>query len=412
MRIRFSVRGVSFLLPNPTPNWRIPVKSFTTQLSLLQDAPLSFRFFSSSSTSPSSPNPKQCSFTVSYLINSCGLSADSALSASQKLHLVTPERPDSVLTLLRNYGITDTQLPKLLRVYPTLLLADPEKTLLPKLEFFHSKAFTRADLGSILSSCPMILSRSLDYQIIPCYDFLKSILHLDKRVVSAFKRSPRIFLEDVNKYIVPKITALQEIGVPESSVVFLITHYSNVVQVKHDKFHEIVKEVMEMGFDPLKMVFIKAIHVLAGMSKPTWEHKMEVYRRWGLSNHEIMLLFRAFPICMSLSEKKIMSTMDFLVNKMGWNLTAITKVPSTLSYSLEKRIIPRCSVAKVLILKGLVKKDMGLGAFLRFTEKKFLDRFVIKYQNHIPQLLNLYKGEVGILELGFASEEICGVKQL
>ncbi|CBI37153.3 unnamed protein product, partial [Vitis vinifera] len=49
---------------------------------------------------------------------------------------------------------------------------------------------------------------------------------------------------------------------------------------------------------------------------------------------------------------------------------------------------------------------MGLGAFLRFTEKKFLDRFVIKYQNHIPQLLNLFKGEVGILELGFASEEI------
>ncbi|RVW61506.1 hypothetical protein CK203_066036 [Vitis vinifera] len=293
MRIRFSVRGVSFLLPNPTPNWRIPVKSFTTQLSLLQDAPLSFRFFSSSSTSPSSPNPKQCSFTVSYLINSCGLSADSALSASQKLHLVTPERPDSVLTLLRNYGITDTQLPKLLRVYPTLLLADPEKTLLPKLEFSILKLLQGPTLGA--SSLP------------GCF---------------CIQALTRIFLEDVN-------------------------NAGKARQVSRN-----CKGGYGNGIRPLKMVFIKAIHVLAGMSKPTWEHKMEVYRRWGLSNHEIMLLFRAFPICMSLSEKKIMSTMDFLVNKMGWNLTAITKVPSTLSYSLEKRIIPRCSVAKVLILKG------------------------------------------------------------
>ncbi|RVX19177.1 hypothetical protein CK203_008742 [Vitis vinifera] len=92
MRIRFSVRRVSFLLPNPTPNWEDSCESFITQLSLLQDAPLSFRFFSSSSTSPSSPNPKQCSFTVSYLINSCGLSADSALSASPKASLGNPRK--------------------------------------------------------------------------------------------------------------------------------------------------------------------------------------------------------------------------------------------------------------------------------------------------------------------------------
>nr|CAN65475.1 hypothetical protein VITISV_018245 [Vitis vinifera] len=250
MIIHFRLRGVSFLLSNPPQNWRITVKSFATQLSLLQHASLSFRFFSSSSTSPSSPNPNQYSFTVSYLTNSCGLSPQSALSASQKLRLVTPERPDSVLTLLRNYGITDAQLPKLLRVFPSLLLADPEKTLLPKLEFLHSKAFTRADLGRILSSCPLILSRSLDNQIIPCHNFLKSILRLDKTVVSACKRSPRILLENVKKNIVPKITALQEIGVPQSSVVFLIKHYPYVVQLKNDKFHEIVKEVMESGFDP------------------------------------------------------------------------------------------------------------------------------------------------------------------
>ena len=387
---------VSSLLLNPSPNWRTTVKSFA------------FRLFSSSR----SPNPEQHSFTVSYLINSCGLSPQSALSASRKLHLVTPERPDSVLTLLRNYGVTDTQFPKILRSFPSLLLADPDKILLPKLEFFHSKEFTGADIGRILSSCPLILSRSLEKQIIPLYNFFKSILHLDKMVVHAFKRSPRVLLESVDKSLLPKITALRDIGMPESSLRFFLRQFPNVLQLKHEKFHEIVKEVMELGFDPLQVVFINAIQVFVGMSKSTWEQKMEIYRRWGMSNDEIMLLFRTFPISMSLSEKNIMSTMDFLVNKMGWKVTKITRVPSCLCYSLERRIIPRCLVVKVLILKGLVKKDLGFVSVLKPAEKEFLEKFVIKYQNEIPELLNLYKGEVGVLELGFASEEMCGIKQL
>ena len=414
MIVRFSsaVRGASFLLlnpsPSPSPNWRITVKTFTIHLSLLQDSSLAFRFFSSSRQE----NPKEHSFTVSYLVNSCGLSPQSALSASRKLHLVTPERPDSVLTLLRNYGITDSQLPKLLRSYPSLLLNDPEKTLLPKLQFFHSKEFTGADIGRILSSCPLILSRSLEKQIIPLYNFFKSILHLEKMVVHSLKRSPRLLLESVIKSLVPKIKALREIGVPESSIRFFLRNYPSKLQLKNEKFLEIVKKVVERGFNPMQVAFIHAVQVFAGMSESTWELKMEIYRRWGMSNDEIMLLFRAFPICMSLSEKNIMSTMGFLVNKMGWKLTAITRVPSCLSFSLEKRIIPRCLVVKVLILKGLVRKDLGFGSFLIPTEDEFLGRFVIKYQNQIPELLNLYKGEVGVVELGFASEEMCGFKQL
>lgn len=398
MRIHFSRGELSSLLPNPHSNRRMTVESFRTQLSslyLFRDSSFSVRFFSSSCN-----DLKRRAFTVSYLMKSCGLLPCSAFSVSKKLHLETPERPDSVLSLLRNHGISSTHLPKIIRVYPNLLLTDPNKTLLPKLQFFTSKPFSKEDVVKILFSCPMILSRSLERQIIPSYYLMRSILGLDERVVSVFKHSPRVFLDDMNKNLVPNIAILQEIGVPRSSIVYLVTTYPGaVVQVKKDRFTEIVKEVMEMGFDPTKQAFVRAIKPLSGMTKSTWEKKMEIYRNWGWSNDEILLLFKASPMCMCLSGEKIMSTMNFLVNKMGWERTEITRVPAILDYNLENRIIPRCSVGKVLMMKGLVKKDMRLHTLLKYSEQKFLDRFVTKHQNEIPQLLNLYQGDVAISDL-------------
>ncbi|KAG5514293.1 hypothetical protein RHGRI_035633 [Rhododendron griersonianum] len=43
---------------------------------------------------------------------------------------------------------------------------------------------------------------------------------------------------------------------------------------------------------------------------------------------------------MVLSEKKITRVTDFLVNKMGWHSKDIARYPTTMLFSLEKRIVP------------------------------------------------------------------------
>ncbi|KAM1064311.1 hypothetical protein ACFX13_029016 [Malus domestica] len=54
----------------------------------------------------------------------------------------------------------------------------------------------------------------------------------------------------------------------------------------------------------------------------------------------------------------------------------IAKRPLVLHYSLEKRLVPRCSVAKVLLLKGLIKgiENVNLSSLLEPVEKCFLER--------------------------------------
>ncbi|KAL2485849.1 Mitochondrial transcription termination factor family protein [Abeliophyllum distichum] len=214
---------------------------------------------------------KESSYTISYLISSCGLSPEKAISASEKVHFESPERPNSVLTLLKKHGLSRTHIANLVRKRPSLLLSNPEKTLLPKLEFFKSIGVSKAHLGSIISRDPTLLARSLENQMIPNYNYLKSVLLTDERVIAAVKRTSWIFLEDLTKNLAPNIAVLKELNVPQSCIILLLTHFPEAIMQKSDEFRASVSEVVEMGFNPLRSLFVLAVHAISGKgNKMIW----------------------------------------------------------------------------------------------------------------------------------------------
>ena len=115
---------------------------------------------------------------------------------------------------------------------------------------------------------------------------------------------------------------------------------------------------------------------------------------------------------MLFSEEKIMKVMNFLVNNFGRPSTDIAKNPVVLLLSLEKRIIPRCSVVQILIARDLVKNGLGFSSFLLINEKSFLEKYVIKFQDVVPQLLGVYQNKMDILDVEIQSEKVCGTGQL
>ncbi|XP_016652362.1 PREDICTED: uncharacterized protein LOC103342793 [Prunus mume] len=153
----------------------------------------------------------QHSFTVNYLITSCGLSPEDAISTSKWIKLQSPENADTVLGLLRNHGFSTIQISKFCKTRPQLLLARPEQTLLPKLEFFSSLGVSREDLAKTLVLNPNLLQRSLEKQLVPTYNFLRSLLP-EKNIVSVFKYNSSIFLQAHTKKVVPNIAILRELG--------------------------------------------------------------------------------------------------------------------------------------------------------------------------------------------------------
>ncbi|XP_043714905.1 transcription termination factor MTERF15, mitochondrial-like [Telopea speciosissima] len=386
---------------------RVPIgrtiRDLTKQLGFLQN-PFSLKYISSKASRNENP------FVVSYLISSCGLSPAAAISASKKVDFESSDRPDSVLALFRNHGFTEAQISSLIRKYPLLLLACPTKHLLPKLEFFHSFGVSSPNIPKILTNDPRVLFFSLENKIIPSFNFLKSLVGTVENVVFSLKRQARFISCDIQN-VARNIAILRENGMPEFNIVRLLTYHAQTMTSKNDRFKQKLEDLQQMGFDPSKYLFIVALHGLTSMNKSTWKQKLDAYRSWGFSENEIIMAFRRYPWFMTLSEKKIMSHMNFFVNKMGWELAVIITYPQLLGLSLEKRILPRCSVLRVLILKGLVKEDLKMGRLLKISEKNFLEKFVTKYEKEVPRLCDLYKGNISLLGLGDGSEDESGLKE-
>uniref|UniRef100_A0A5B7BJP6 Mitochondrial transcription termination factor family protein n=1 Tax=Davidia involucrata TaxID=16924 RepID=A0A5B7BJP6_DAVIN len=361
----------------------------THQLYFLQSRPLS-----SLESIPNTSN--EHSFTVTYLIDSCGFSPEKALSASKYINFKTPEKPDSVLAFFKNHGFTKTQISTLIAGLPPVLLSDPKKTLLPKIEFFHSKGISSPDITKIISRTPSILKRSLENQIIPSFNFFNNLLKSNEKTTAAIKRFAGLLLYDLQTYVAHNIGILREVGVPESNIVVLLTYQPRAFMTNTDRFKEIVEEVKKMGFNPVRMKFVIAIHALRAMSKLTWEKKVEVFKKWGWSEDEILVAFGKHPWCMMASEDKITGVMDFFVNKMGWESSIVARRPGLISLSLEKRIVPRCLVYQDLLSKGLIKKDFSLATMLECPEKLFLKKVVRCCKEEAPEVLKLYQEKLDL----------------
>ncbi|KDP43837.1 hypothetical protein JCGZ_20847 [Jatropha curcas] len=324
-----------------------------------------------------------------------------AISASKRVHFLTPERPNSVLALLNEHGFTNSQIAKLGKYNPGFLLADPEKTIFRKLKFFSSVGITGPDLAKFISTNPTLLRHSLPNQIIPAYKFVRSaLLFDDEMVIRALRLGSRILLYDVEKIMAPNLLVLRETGMTKSLINMLLTYHSSLIGHKVDKFRDKVREVINMGFCPTKTKFIQALHAIINISESNWLHKIELYGRYGWSQDEMLSVFKKHPLCMTFSEKKIIGCMDFLVNVMDMKPSEIAGTPYLLCYSVKKRIIPRGLVIKILKSKGALEKNISFSTVVGLTDKCFVERYMDKHREHIPYLQDVFEGRMCPQELG------------
>ena len=359
----------------------------TPKLHFLQNHPWLYVKFMSTTSLTSKGN----SFTVSYLIDTCGFPPERAASVSKHINFETSEKSDLVIEFFKNHGFSQTQALSMIRKFPQLLRADPEKSLKPKIDFFKSKGFSSSDIPKLMCF-PRILCRSLQNEIIPCFDFFNNMFQSKHKLMKAVLRYPGI-LCDFGKRSALNIKLLREEGVPESHIVRFIEYFPRALKMTPKQFKEAVQEVKELGFDHLKLQFVIAINAKLCIGRSTWATKEGIYRKWGWTDDDISAAFRVRPNCMSISQNKIEAVMDFLVNKLGYASSAIARYPSVLSMSLRKRIIPRGSVILVLLSKGLVNQ-LHLSAMFNYNEKVFLNKFVYCHEKEADELLKLYQAKL------------------
>ncbi|CAL9215753.1 unnamed protein product [Arabidopsis halleri] len=333
-------------------------------------------------------NPCLESFTVSYLVDSCGLSLESAISNSRFVKLVSSKKPDSVLALFKDHGFTTDQITNVIKSFPRVLSLSPDDVILPKLMFFSSIGFSTSDTAKMISSCPKMLSHSLNKRMIPCYDSLKSILVEEENVVKCLKRGYRCFSLKITHCVSPRVSICRELGVPDKSIKWLVQASPVTFFSSERRFSELLNRVCSYGFDPKKAGFVHAMVAFDCTSEATMERKFKLFQRFGWSKEDFVAAIMRFPNCATVSDEKILYTMEYLVNNIGLQARDIVARPVVLGLSMEKRIKPRNKVISLLLSKGLVKKeDINYFTILKLKSSEFMDKFVLKHQNVMPQLV-------------------------
>jgi mTERF domain-containing protein len=322
-----------------------------------------------------------------------GFSSTSLAKMLNKYPRVLESDAYTVVDFFRAHGFSDEHISTLTMKRPLLYSPTAHKNFKQKLEFFKSLGLSDLEITKLISARPSILGRSLENQIIPCVQELRRILGTDENVLKAIKAGHGIIEANVEKVLKPNMSMLISHGMPQSLALKLFYLRQNPLLMSMNRFSEIVGEVMKLGFDPNNLQFLTAIRSMA-MSKTLWEQKVEVYRSFCLSKDEIYSAFKRNPLFMATSKKKIKKFMSFFVNKLKMKPSLISKKPSLILYSLEERIIPRCSVLQLLMSKGLIKANTSIVHAWIITEKEFFNKFVCKYQNEVPDVVRAHQGKI------------------
>ncbi|KAF2609688.1 hypothetical protein F2Q70_00010414 [Brassica cretica] len=373
--------------------------------------------FSSASAAADVSRRKGNNFTLSYLVESLGFTTKLAESILRK---VTTEdsncNPDSVLTLLRSHGFTNSHISTIIRTYPRLLSLDSESSLAPKLRFLTSRGASTSELTEVLSTVPKILGIKKDKALSRYYDFVREIIiATDKSYYSLPEGSAQ-----GNK--LRNVLVLRDMGVPQRLLLPLLISNHHVCCGK-EKFEETLKKVVEMGFEPATFRFVEALRMLYQLSDKTIREKLCFYGKLGFSVGDVWEMFKKNPSFLPLSEKNVLNSIEaylglgftrdefavlvkchpqclnysaelvkkkteFLVKSMNWPVKALVSNPTVLGYNLEKRTIPRCNVIKALMSEGLLGSELpSLGSVLVCTDHAFLKRYVMKHGDDNKKLV-------------------------
>lgn len=343
-------------------------------------------------------NVDSSDFKISFLKNKCGLSGKALVNASECLDFdSSDERPDSVIELFETFGFPRSSIAKIISCYPLLLNKyHPEIIIKPKLEYLFTVFQSQADVIAIVTNNPNILLRSLTNHLIPSLNLLNSVTGSYTNTLSALKYNPNILLHNLSKTLLLNTQFLSTLGVSHSQIINILRSYGHrpALAQPHDKFRNFVLKLKDVGFDLESSYFCKAVRTLCCVTDSTWESRCTLFRSFGFSDHEILSMFKKLPDIMVYTDEIINEKTDYFLNKLQWTPSRLSKHTAVLTYSLEKRIIPRCSVLQVLGSKNSTSKSYMLSSILVMTEKEFVKNFVTTNQDKVPGVIEAYHGKL------------------
>ncbi|CAL5046907.1 unnamed protein product [Urochloa decumbens] len=363
---------------------------------LRADSPLPARIYYRACHLPFSTSAPAAPFSLEdYLVAACGLDQAQARKTAQKAfdeaskyskkkasgelshsRLHSASNPDAILALLSNIGLSRADIAAAVVADPLLLRSSP-KNIGPRL------LALRDCLGLSVAQIARFLLvgsrhvRSCD--IVPRLEFFISFFGSFEQLLVVMKKRSCIVGYDLERVVKPNIALLRQCGISVRQIAQL---NARVLGCNPERLKELVRRAEELGVPRGSRIFWQAVTVVAQNTK----EKIAARLSTAVSK---------MPSILGISEDCLHRKIQFLIKEVGLEPQYIVQRPALFTYSLEKRLVPRHCVMKVLLAKGLLDSNRSFYTLVQYGEEIFKLRYIDNHKDSVPGLADAYATACG-----------------
>ncbi|CAL9124067.1 unnamed protein product [Musa acuminata var. zebrina] len=312
-------------------------------------------------------------FTLVDPLESCELSSkEAAKRAKDRICEKELSSSSPSIEFFKQSGWSDPLVMKLLQREPRLLRANVETILKPRMRSLLDMGFSDTEIVQLVSSCPCLLYLR---DIQPRIDFWRSLLGSNEMLIKACRRNMFLLASSLARKIEPNISLLRECGISEQHIAQMVVRLPSFL-CHTEKCKEAIKHVEELGVSRDCKMFPYALLTVMTLSRSRFDATFATLMSFGWSQPDSLVTFRRYPVIWNYSKKNLSDKITFLMKEAGCELTYIIGHPALLTFSLEKRLRPRCEVMNYLDHNKLLDKGHDLLSVMLLTEEKFRNKFL------------------------------------
>ncbi|KAF8723510.1 hypothetical protein HU200_021457 [Digitaria exilis] len=354
-----------------------------------------------------SPSPTPFSFK-DYLVATCGLAPAQARSASKKALAdatavskkafdefstsgsgLNPRfDPDAVLALLSGVGLSRADIADVVAADPTLLLCRANR-LEPRILALRDRVgLSPPEIARFLLVGSSVVRRvKVDANV----EFLISFYGSFGRVLVALKRNLGLLTSSIEKMIKPNIALLHQCGLSARDIAQLCSQTPRLLSFNPKRVKEFLLRAEGLGVPRTSPMFKYAVSSVAYTSKENVAARLQFFKRTlGCSASEVSIAVSKCPYILGFNEENLLRKIEFLINEVRLEPQYIVKNPTLFTLNLEKRLISRYRVMKVLQETGLISRDKSFYTLAVMAEKTFELMFIDRHKDSVPGLADAY----------------------
>ncbi|KAL7131496.1 hypothetical protein ABFS83_12G007300 [Erythranthe nasuta] len=256
----------------------------------------------------------------------------------------------------------------------------------------------------MVSKNPFLLASSLSKTIKPGIEVIKEVLESEKSNYDNNNNFKALMFRILSRYafVIGKdsvlrsnIAYLRRCGVVGSQLITMLKCEPRLLSIPEEELRNLVSRATEVGFLMGSRMLVYGILALYGNTPETIDRKSKLLRSFGFSQDESNEMFVKSPPIFKTSEAKLRRGIEFFLQTVMLDKSVLVGTPALLDFSLEKRMIPRYKILEVMKSRGLLEKDPSFVTVAFLTDKKFVEKYILRFGNDdAKELLLAYENHL------------------